>query len=427
MPRPIQPRRLAAPAALIAIALAAALPSAAQASTTTLSNVSEFEGGYEWPFGDPNTATYGEVVTVPAGQHQLRGFTFYLEEPTELIFRAYVYKWNGTRAVGEALYEGPNLHSEEETSEVYVPVHATTPGVQVAEGQEYVLFFSISKNKAEDKGSSLTGKWATVESAALGHGVYINNGYQPRRWTEDIEERTPEEEAEEEFNDFNWSTIGSSFEMTLEYGEEPPVVTSVSPTSVTAGTTVTITGSEFNDATEVLFGSTPATSFTIVSDGEITAVAPAGLSGTVDVTVVDRAGRSATTAADRVNYLAPTSPTTSTTTSTTTSAAKPVIVIKQLERTVKHGKAKVALECTAAPCHGWLSLAWLHREGGKTVTTLLSRMHYTLAAGEHKVLTVRLTREARKLLRRHHRLNVRVRASDYRGTTVHRFSPLRRK
>jgi len=50
------------------------------------------------------------------------------------------------------------------------------------------------------------------------------------------------------------------------------------------GTTVTITGGCFTGATGVLFGATPATSFTVVDDATITAVAPAG-TGTVDVTV----------------------------------------------------------------------------------------------------------------------------------------------
>jgi LPXTG-motif cell wall-anchored protein len=50
------------------------------------------------------------------------------------------------------------------------------------------------------------------------------------------------------------------------------------------GTTVTITGSCFTGATSVLFGTTPARSFTVVNDTTITAVTPAG-TGTVNVTV----------------------------------------------------------------------------------------------------------------------------------------------
>jgi LPXTG-motif cell wall-anchored protein len=52
------------------------------------------------------------------------------------------------------------------------------------------------------------------------------------------------------------------------------------------GNTVTISGQCFASATQVLFGATPARSFTVNADGtRIQAVAPAGR-GTVDITVV---------------------------------------------------------------------------------------------------------------------------------------------
>ncbi|HUY85880.1 MAG TPA: IPT/TIG domain-containing protein, partial [Acidimicrobiales bacterium] len=46
------------------------------------------------------------------------------------------------------------------------------------------------------------------------------------------------------------------------------------------GTVVTILGSDFTGATEVDFGSVPGTSVTVVSDSEITVVAPSGVPGT---------------------------------------------------------------------------------------------------------------------------------------------------
>lgn len=61
----------------------------------------------------------------------------------------------------------------------------------------------------------------------------------------------------------------------------------------TGGTEVTITGSEFTDATEVLFGSVPATSFTIDSPTSIRATTPAQAPGTVDVTVTTPGGTTA--------------------------------------------------------------------------------------------------------------------------------------
>jgi hypothetical protein len=73
-----------------------------------------------------------------------------------------------------------------------------------------------------------------------------------------------------------------------------PTLTAISPVSGSAsgGTTVTLAGTGFTGATAVLFGATPAMSFTVNSDTQITAVAPAGL-GTVPVTVVGPGGTSA--------------------------------------------------------------------------------------------------------------------------------------
>ncbi len=82
-----------------------------------------------------------------------------------------------------------------------------------------------------------------------------------------------------------------------------PAVTGVSPAfgPGAGGTLVTITGTNFTDATAVDFGTTPATSFTFNSDTSITAVSPAG-TGTVDVTVIGPGGTSAASAADQFTY-----------------------------------------------------------------------------------------------------------------------------
>jgi hypothetical protein len=89
------------------------------------------------------------------------------------------------------------------------------------------------------------------------------------------------------------------------YSGSPPLptVSAVSPSSgpPAGGTTVTISGSGFTDATTVSFGGTPAASFTVNSDSQITAVSPAG-SGTVDVTVTGPSGTSAVTPADQFTY-----------------------------------------------------------------------------------------------------------------------------
>ncbi|MCX4905253.1 IPT/TIG domain-containing protein [Streptomyces sp. NBC_00878] len=76
-----------------------------------------------------------------------------------------------------------------------------------------------------------------------------------------------------------------------------PVVLSVSPNqgSASGGTTVTVTGTSFTGVTAVRFGSKPATSFTVNSSTQITAVSPSG-TGTVNVTVTTTQGTSTQTA-----------------------------------------------------------------------------------------------------------------------------------
>jgi hypothetical protein len=91
----------------------------------------------------------------------------------------------------------------------------------------------------------------------------------------------------------------------------PPTVTGVSPTSGSAagGTQVTITGSGLTGVTGVQFGSAAATNVAVNSDTNITATAPAGQAGAVDVTVIGPGGTSATSSADQFTYIPPPVPT----------------------------------------------------------------------------------------------------------------------
>ena len=83
-----------------------------------------------------------------------------------------------------------------------------------------------------------------------------------------------------------------------------PTVTGVSPASGpdTGGTTVTVTGVNFADATAVNFGPPPRPRSRSNNATKITATAPAG-TGTVDVTVVNGGGTSATGTADHYTYV----------------------------------------------------------------------------------------------------------------------------
>ncbi len=84
-----------------------------------------------------------------------------------------------------------------------------------------------------------------------------------------------------------------------------PVVAAIGPAfgKPAGGTQITIEGLGLTGVTAVNFGSTAATSFTVVSDTQITATAPAG-TGVVDVTVVSPTGTSATSSLDQFSYAA---------------------------------------------------------------------------------------------------------------------------
>jgi len=93
---------------------------------------------------------------------------------------------------------------------------------------------------------------------------------------------------------------------TFETLPNPPSVTGVSPDAglQEGGTSVTITGAGFSEATSVKFGASDASAFTINSPTSITATAPAESAGTVDVTVANAGGTSATGAADQYTFVA---------------------------------------------------------------------------------------------------------------------------
>jgi hypothetical protein len=73
-----------------------------------------------------------------------------------------------------------------------------------------------------------------------------------------------------------------------------PSLSSLSPSQgpVVGGTTVTLTGTNFTGATAVWFNGTAATSFTVNSSTQITAVAPAHAAGAAAVTVTTPGGTS---------------------------------------------------------------------------------------------------------------------------------------
>jgi hypothetical protein len=98
-----------------------------------------------------------------------------------------------------------------------------------------------------------------------------------------------------------WSNEGSTCKQRLALAT--PAVTKISPIKgpASGGTVVKIAGTGFAGVTAVHFG-TQSASFTVVSSSKITATAPPGATGTVDVTVTNAGGTSALSSVDRFKY-----------------------------------------------------------------------------------------------------------------------------
>lgn len=122
-----------------------------------------------------------------------------------------------------------------------------------------------------------------------------------------------------------------------------PTVVSLGTTSgpTAGGTTVTITGTDFEGATAVHFGGAAATGFTVDSESQVTAVAPPASAGPVTVTVTTIAGTAGSVQA--FTYVAPpaanVTPTTTPTTSTPPTCRVPNLRGEKLTNARKSSRA----------------------------------------------------------------------------------------
>ena len=91
------------------------------------------------------------------------------------------------------------------------------------------------------------------------------------------------------------------------YQTAPPTVSSLSPSSgvSSGGTTVVITGTSLATTTAVYFGGTAASSFTVDSDTQVTAVTRAQTNGTVNVSVTNAAGTSTSVPGSQFTFFSP--------------------------------------------------------------------------------------------------------------------------
>jgi hypothetical protein len=143
-------------------------------ATTSINTFSAWNGTTNsGPFGEPDTATFGQSITTDAAGGLLQSFTFYLS-PLDLDFRGYVFEWDGSKAVGPALFTSA-VTNIGDAGTGYKPVTMTTGDIALKPSQQYVLLFSASGLQA---GRLNTNSWASLRTNAYtgGEFVFHNSG-----------------------------------------------------------------------------------------------------------------------------------------------------------------------------------------------------------------------------------------------------------
>lgn len=163
----------------------------ATASSVALSSVAIAEDINTMPFwngttfisswGVPNTATYGQTITPNNTQRNLRSFTFNLALQSGVApqFQAFVYAWDGTRALGPALFSSAIMTAPTTaTPSTYsmVTISTGTSGVVLVPGTQYVLFLTTSTVSGQANGTYRYGALTNNTTYPGGEFVFFNNG-----------------------------------------------------------------------------------------------------------------------------------------------------------------------------------------------------------------------------------------------------------
>jgi PEP-CTERM motif len=125
-----------------------------------------------FPFGYPNTATYGEAITTPAGQTDVTRFSFWLEEPVGFQFQAFIAPWDNNNYLIPGGLAGVSFLSPVKKSNnaslkeytVDVPNLTVTPGT--------IYMFGVTIDNVYNKNSGFTAGSMGGDYAFNGNSTY---------------------------------------------------------------------------------------------------------------------------------------------------------------------------------------------------------------------------------------------------------------
>lgn len=131
---------------------------------------------YILPFGETDTATYGQTFTVGADT-VLDNFSFWLNDdvnPDRVDFRAYVMAWHASNhATGPVLWSSSTTTTGGTSS--YEQFTFNTGGLTLTQGLKYVAFLNASLDFDSIYGTSrMAARYTSAYSG--GNFVYLNHG-----------------------------------------------------------------------------------------------------------------------------------------------------------------------------------------------------------------------------------------------------------
>ena len=158
----------------------------------------------------------------------LTSFSFRMDLPATLIFRGFVYAWDGTKATGPELFQSAPTHTNGSGMET---ITFATPEIPVAVGQQYVIFASIALDFAADVGKG-AGPWgiATPSTYADGSFVYLSTGADASQWTS------------ADWNQFVFVTADAAFSATFDTPTVAPSAPTVAPGAMPLSIAPSFTG-----------------------------------------------------------------------------------------------------------------------------------------------------------------------------------------
>jgi hypothetical protein len=140
------------------------------------------------PFGHPDTATYGQTITVTDYvDKNVKNVTWFMSPggaAGDLIVRTGVARWDGVKAVGKITLSKPKTITVDPSDPVVTGYKFELKHAKVAVGEQYVLFATISKDY-EECTPGVTTLWPVHGSSVLdgGNTVWINDTGDEGRWT----------------------------------------------------------------------------------------------------------------------------------------------------------------------------------------------------------------------------------------------------